>query len=70
MGSRTFIALMVGMRNGRSILPATAGMPVCDRRRLMRRTMTDNEKIADKDDQQQKRLSLYRLETDHEWYQR
>jgi hypothetical protein len=28
--------------------------------------MTDNEEIADKGDQQQKGLSLYRLETGHE----
>jgi hypothetical protein len=32
----------------------------------MGRTMTDNEEVADKGDQQQKGLSLYRLETGHE----
>jgi hypothetical protein len=54
------------MLRGRGIRPATAGMPVRDRRRLIGRTMTDNEEVADKGDQQQKGLSLYRLETGHE----
>jgi hypothetical protein len=53
------------MARGRS-LPATAGMPVCNCRSVVGLTMTDNEEVADKSDQQQKGLSLYRFETGHE----
>jgi len=41
-------------------------MSVRSRRRLVGLTVTDHEKVADKGDQQQKRLSLYRLKTGHE----
>src|ERR1700677_969734 len=45
-------AIVVFMRRrmlrSSSFLPATAGMPVCDRRRLMGLTITDNEEVADK----------------------
>ena len=61
----TVVVFMRGMLRGRS-LPATAGMAVCNCRSILGLTMTDNEEIADKGDQQQKGLSLYRLETGHE----
>jgi hypothetical protein len=40
-----------GVLRGRS-LPATAGMPVCNCRSVVGLTMTDNEEIADKGNQQ------------------
>ena len=64
-GGAIVVVMRRGMLCGRS-LPATAGMPVCNCRRLVGLTMTDNEEVADKGDQQQKGLSLYRLETGHE----
>ena len=64
-GGAIVVVMRRGMLCGRS-LPATAGMPVCNCRRLFGLTMTDNEEVADKGDQQQKGLSLYRLETGHE----
>jgi hypothetical protein len=64
-GGAIVVVMRRGMLRGLS-LPATAGMPVCNCRRLVGLTMTDNEEVADKDDQQQKGLSLYRLETGHE----
>jgi len=81
VSSGTIVVFMRrGMLRGSSFRPATAGMRVCDCRRLvgpvrhqkllMGRTMTDNEEVADKGDQQQKGLSLYRLETGHERQQR
>jgi hypothetical protein len=66
VSGRAIIVVMRRMLRGRSLRPATAGMPVRDCRRLVGLTMTDNEKVADKGDQQQKGLSLYRLETGHE----
>jgi acyl CoA:acetate/3-ketoacid CoA transferase alpha subunit len=63
-GGAIVVVMRRGMLGCRS-LPATAGMPVCNCRRLVGLTMTDHEEVADKGDQQQKGLSLYRLETGH-----
>jgi hypothetical protein len=76
VSGRTIVVIMRRrMVRGRS-LPATAGMPVYNCRTVadpvrhhklpMGLTMTDNEEVADKGDQRQKRLPLYRFETGHE----